>query len=108
MTTTAEKLSALEAVHAKATKGPWDRAEEVATQLPLLDVTPNRTRLSIWKERHGVQTDPILHPHPCDEDRWRAFQDYYADDIGHGVTEEDACFALAEKLRLPWLESVNL
>ncbi len=67
----------------------------------------HRPKLEVWKERHRVFTDPILYPHPNEDDRWRAFKSYYGDDICHGVTEEAACLSLAQRLGIPFLESIS-
>jgi len=80
----------------------------MSEQIPLLEVPPNRTKLEIWKARYFVTAEnkPDLAYDPDCKLDWIAF--IRIGDSALGATEEDACFALAEKLKLPWLESVKL
>jgi hypothetical protein len=81
----------------------------MSEQPDLLTVPTNRTRLQLWKERHGVTTE--LFPPSLGDLGPVWFASVYAGDVPlaqKGDTEEDACFVLAEKLRLPWLENVKI
>jgi len=100
------------------------------------DLPRNKTRLDVWKELHGAITHCAGFPKPSPTN-WaattRAILDSYAggygvkkgddfptvcahvqrllaeaEQIGYGATEEDACFALAQYQRMPWLESITL
>lgn len=84
----------------------------MTTQPYLLDVPKNRTKLDVWKERHGVAVRLI----PEDTNYLSATPEYHEATVRHagntftvgtGPTEEDACMEVAEKLRLPWLQSIN-
>lgn len=98
----------------------------------LFDVPPDRRpKLEVWKEKHGVRThhSPSF---PHEESQWLAVSfDAFVknmsvpaaeaidvptlysnwcrivNEFGYdasGPTESDACFELAQKLKLPWLE----
>lgn len=71
----------------------------------LLDVPRNRTKLEVWKERHGIWTQPSS----PEVDGFVGFASGKkgALESDTGEDEEASCFATAERLRLPWLESIS-
>lgn len=63
------------------------------------DLPRNKTRMEIWKEAHGVKSSVSDIP-DVPENKWFAYSE--KENMCFGASEEDACFNLAERMKLPW------